>query len=93
MDGGHVYVVNINLEKFFDSVYQSKLIEILSRTIKDGRVISLIQSSEMDADQMANCRKGTWRAAIMLNSVFTKKEIASLGFPSMAGYFLQLCEN
>lgn len=39
---GYVYVVDMDLEKFFDTVCQSKLIEILSRTIKDGRVISLI---------------------------------------------------
>ena len=32
----------MDLEKYFDTVNQSKLIEILSRTIKDGRVISLI---------------------------------------------------
>jgi group II intron reverse transcriptase/maturase len=32
----------MDLEKFFDMVCQSKLIEVLSRTIKDGRVISLI---------------------------------------------------
>jgi group II intron reverse transcriptase/maturase len=32
----------MDLEKFFDTVNQSKLIEVLSRTIKDGRVISLI---------------------------------------------------
>jgi RNA-directed DNA polymerase len=38
----YVYVVDMDLEKFFDTVCQSKLIEILSRTIKDGRVISLI---------------------------------------------------
>jgi retron-type reverse transcriptase len=30
------------LERFFDTVNHSKLIEVLSRTIKDGRVISLI---------------------------------------------------
>lgn len=30
------------MKKFFDVVNQSKMIEILSRTIKDGRVISLI---------------------------------------------------
>lgn len=30
------------MEKFFDTVCQSKLTEVLSRTIKDGRVISLI---------------------------------------------------
>ena len=41
-DEGYVYVVDMDLEKFFDNVSQSKLIEILSKTIKDGRVISLI---------------------------------------------------
>lgn len=39
---GYTYVVDMDLEKFFDTVSQSKMIEILSRTIKDGRVISLI---------------------------------------------------
>ena len=42
VDDGYVYVVDMDLEKFFDTVCQSKLIEVLSRTIKDGRVISLI---------------------------------------------------
>lgn len=42
VDEGYAYVVDMDLEKFFDTVCQSKLIEILSRTIKDGRVISLI---------------------------------------------------
>jgi group II intron reverse transcriptase/maturase len=32
----------MDLEQFFDTVNQSKLIEVLSRSIKDGRVISLI---------------------------------------------------
>jgi group II intron reverse transcriptase/maturase len=39
---GYCYVVDMDLEKFFDMVNQSKLIEVLSRTIKDGRVVSLI---------------------------------------------------
>lgn len=39
---GYKYVVDMDLEKFFDTVNQSKLIETLSRSIKDGRVISLI---------------------------------------------------
>ena len=39
---GYKQVVDMDLEKFFDTVSQSKLIEVLSRTIKDGRVISLI---------------------------------------------------
>jgi group II intron reverse transcriptase/maturase len=39
---GYKYVVDMDLEKFFDTVNQSKLIEVLSQSIKDGRVISLI---------------------------------------------------
>jgi len=39
---GYIYAVDMDLEKFFDTVNQSKLVEVLSRTIKDGRVISLI---------------------------------------------------
>lgn len=39
---GHIYVVDMDLEKYFDTVNQSKLIQILSETIKEGRVISLI---------------------------------------------------
>jgi RNA-directed DNA polymerase len=39
---GYKYAVDMDLEKYFDTVNQSKLIEVLSRAIKDGRVISLI---------------------------------------------------
>ena len=39
---GYVYVVDMDLERYFDTVNQSKLIQQLSETIKDGRVISLI---------------------------------------------------
>jgi len=39
---GYKYAVDMDLEKFFDTVNQSKLIEVLSRTVIDGRVISLI---------------------------------------------------
>jgi RNA-directed DNA polymerase len=39
---GYKYAVDMDLEKYFDTVNQNKLIEVLSRTIKDGRVISLI---------------------------------------------------
>jgi RNA-directed DNA polymerase len=42
IDEGYVFAVDMDLEKFFDRVNHSKLIEVLSRTIKDGRVISLI---------------------------------------------------
>ncbi|MCR4957558.1 MAG: group II intron reverse transcriptase/maturase [Prevotella sp.] len=39
---GYRYAVGIDLERFFDTVNHSKLIEILQRTIKDDAVISLI---------------------------------------------------
>ncbi len=42
INGGYVYVVSMDLQSYFDTVNHSKLIEVLSRTVKDGRVISLI---------------------------------------------------
>jgi group II intron reverse transcriptase/maturase len=39
---GYKYAVDLDMAKFFDTVNHSKLVEVLSRTIKDGRVISLI---------------------------------------------------
>lgn len=39
---GCKYAVDLDLEKFFDKVNHSKLIEKVSHTIKDGRVVSLI---------------------------------------------------
>lgn len=39
---GLVWVASIDLEKFFDQVNQSKLVQLLSDSLSDGRVISLI---------------------------------------------------
>jgi len=39
---GYSYAVDLDLERFFDTVNHSKLIEVLSRKVKDGRVVSLI---------------------------------------------------
>ena len=41
-DQGNVWAVDMDLEKFFDTVNHSRLIRKLSERIKDGRVISLI---------------------------------------------------
>ena len=35
-------MVDMDLEKFFDTVNQSRLIEIISDTVKDSGVVSLI---------------------------------------------------
>ena len=61
VDDGYVYVVDMDLEKFFDTVCQSKLIEVLSRTIKDGRVISLIHKY--------------LNAGVLVNGMFERTEI------------------
>lgn len=53
---GYKYVVDMDIEKYFDTVNQSKLIQILSETIKDGRVISLIHKF--------------LRAGVMVNGLF-----------------------
>lgn len=57
------------------------------------RMIKKYGLPKWKVQEMANCRKGIWRSAIMLNSVLTKTEIASLGYISMAGYYLKVCEN
>ena len=38
LNAGKVWMVDMDLEKFFDTVNQSKLMEILARDIRDGRV-------------------------------------------------------
>ena len=43
--------------------------------------------------EIANCRKGLWRSAIVLNAALTNKELANLGYMSLTGYYLQVCEN
>jgi len=43
MNDGHSWIVDIDLEKFFDTVNHDKLMTIIGRTIKDGDVISIIR--------------------------------------------------
>ena len=43
IDAGHRWTVDIDLAKYFDTVNHDKLMRILSNTIKDGRVLSLIR--------------------------------------------------
>lgn len=39
---GYDWIVDIDLQSFFDEVKQDKLIGIIRRTIKDGNLVSLI---------------------------------------------------
>ena len=43
IEAGYNWAVDIDLAKYFDTVNHDKLMRILSRTIKDGRVLSLIR--------------------------------------------------
>lgn len=43
LNDGNEWIVDIDLEKFFDTVNQDRLITIIGRTIKDGDVVSLIR--------------------------------------------------
>ncbi len=43
MNDGKEWIVDIDLEKFFDTVNHDKLMTIIGRTIKDGDVISIIR--------------------------------------------------
>ena len=43
LNDGYEWIVDIDLERFFDTVSQDKLITIIGRTIKDGDVVSLIR--------------------------------------------------
>ena len=40
---GKEWIVDIDLEKFFDKVNHDKLMEIVFKTVEDGDVISLIK--------------------------------------------------
>lgn len=43
MNEGNDWIVDIDLEKFFDTVNHDKLMTLIGRTIKDGDVISIIR--------------------------------------------------
>lgn len=43
LNDGYEWIVDIDLEKFFDTVNQGKLITIIGKTITDGDVVSLIR--------------------------------------------------
>lgn len=60
---GYDYVVDIDLEKFFDNVPHDKLLRLFSNVIKDGDVVSLVykflRSGVMNQGQLEETKKGT----------------------------------
>lgn len=60
MNEGYKWVVDLDLEKFFDTVNQDLLISILRRTVNEDKVISLIRKY--------------LQAGVLVNGVFEKTE-------------------
>jgi group II intron reverse transcriptase/maturase len=104
-DAGYQYAVDMDLEKFFDTVNQSKLIEILSRTIKDGRVISLIHrymnAGVMVKGEYESTEKGVPQGSplspllsnIMLNELDRELERRGHKFVRYADDMMILCKS
>ncbi len=102
---GYTYVVDMDLEKYFDTVNQSKLVEVLSRTMKDGRVISLIhkflQAGVMVKHQMEETEIGVPQGGnvspllsnIMLNELDKELENRGHRFVRYADDLLIFCKS
>lgn len=89
---GYDWIVDIDLQSFFDEVNQDKLIGIMRRTIKDGNLVSLIrkflQSGVMEKGIIQETKKGTPQGGnlspllsnIMLNELDIELEKRGLNF-------------
>ena len=89
---GYDWIVDIDLQSFFDEVNQDKLMAIIHRTIKDDDVISLIrkflQSGVMEKGVIQETKKGTPQGGnlspllsnIMLNELDVELERRGLNF-------------
>ena len=89
---GYDWIVDIDLQSFFDEVNQDKLMAIIHRTIKDDDVISLIrkflQSGVMEKGGLQETTKGTPQGGnlspllsnIMLNELDKELEARGLNF-------------
>ena len=89
---GYDWIVDIDLQSFFDEVNQDKLMAIIHRTIKDNDVISLIrkflQSGVMEQGVIQPTKKGTPQGGnlspllsnIMLNELDKELEARRLNF-------------
>lgn len=92
MNEGYDWIVDLDLEKFFDTVNQDRLISIIRRTVKDGEVVSLIrkflESGVMENGHYQPTKVGTPQGGnlspllsnIMLNELDKELEARGLNF-------------
>ena len=102
---GYDWIVDIDLQSFFDEVNQDKLIGIIRRTIKDGNLVSLImkflQSGVMEKGVIQETKKGTPQGGnlspllsnIMLNELDKELEKRGLNFVRYADDCLILVKS
>ena len=102
-NNGYRWVVDLDLAKFFDTVNHSKLLQLLSERIKDGRVISLIhkflrapvqENGTMKANQIGTPQGGTISpvlANIMLHELDTELEQRGHRFVRYADDMMIFC--
>ena len=92
INDGNEWIVDLDLEKFFDTVNQDRLITIIRRTIKDGDVVSLImkylKAGVMENGKIKATNVGTPQGGnlspllsnIMLNELDKELEARGLNF-------------
>ena len=92
LNDGNEWIVDIDLEKFFDTVNQDKLITIIGKTITDGDVVSLIRkylsAGVMENGVLKPTKVGTPQGGnlspllsnIMLNELDKELEARKLNF-------------
>ena len=102
---GYEYVIDLDLAKFFDTVNHSKLLQVLSETIKDGRVISLIhkflRAKIMDEGKVTTPTIGTPQggpvspvlANILLNELDKELEKRGHHFVRYADDMMIMCKS
>ena len=102
---GYEYVIDLDLARFFDTVNHSKLLQVLSETIKDGRVISLIhkflRAKIRDGEKIITPTVGTPQegpispilANILLNELDQEQESRGHRFVRYADDMMIMCKS
>ena len=105
MNDGNDWVVDIDLERFFDTVNHDRLITLIRRTVKDGEVVSLIrkflESGVMEQGRIKATSVGTPQGGnlspllsnIMLNELDKELEASRTELCKVCGRLHDICKK